>query len=236
MVQSRGFIDGAQHRRMWAAWSICDGDFPVLSAGPTPHIPLDQWSLRSMRVRMSCGDGLAGTSRAAARAHQRRYPLCDQVVEAQHEVGRRVARYTLERDRRRCVIALVRSFGGYTTNLPLEDLLTGRRGSRSTDGEDLAEHGGPARLIVPHLYFWKSAKGCAASRCWIATNLDSGRAMVTTSTEIHGRNSVLGRLSWKVCTVVGLRDGTATARTIAAGAGVAGPRRGPACRPAPDCG
>ena len=56
--------------------------------------------------------------------------------------------------------ALVRSFGGYTTNLPLEDLLDGQAWvAFNFDGEDLApEHGGPARLIVPHLYFWKSAK------------------------------------------------------------------------------
>jgi DMSO/TMAO reductase YedYZ molybdopterin-dependent catalytic subunit len=50
--------------------------------------------------------------------------------------------------------------GGYTTNLPLEDLLDGK-GLVATrfDGEPLApEHGGPARLLVPHLYFWKSAK------------------------------------------------------------------------------
>jgi len=50
--------------------------------------------------------------------------------------------------------------GGYTTNVPLEDLVDGRAWVVDTyDGEPLApEHGGPARLLVPHLYFWKSAK------------------------------------------------------------------------------
>ena len=50
--------------------------------------------------------------------------------------------------------------GGYTTNLPLEDV-TGRKAwiAFGYDGEPLEpEHGGPARLLVPHLYFWKSAK------------------------------------------------------------------------------
>jgi DMSO/TMAO reductase YedYZ molybdopterin-dependent catalytic subunit len=50
--------------------------------------------------------------------------------------------------------------GGYTTNSPLEDLLGGK-GLVATvfDGEPLApEHGGAARLLVPHLYTWKSAK------------------------------------------------------------------------------
>ena len=56
--------------------------------------------------------------------------------------------------------ALVHSYGGYTTNLPLEDLLDGQAWvAYEYDGDDLAaEHGGPARLLVPHLYFWKSAK------------------------------------------------------------------------------
>ena len=51
-------------------------------------------------------------------------------------------------------------YTGYTTNLPSEDVLGGRAMVAHTfDGEPLdREHGGPARLLVPHLYFWKSAK------------------------------------------------------------------------------
>ena len=50
--------------------------------------------------------------------------------------------------------------GGYTTNLPLEDVTDGKAWvAFGYDGEPLEpEHGGPARLLVPHLYFWKSAK------------------------------------------------------------------------------
>ena len=50
--------------------------------------------------------------------------------------------------------------GGYTTNLPLADVTGGRAWvAFGYDGAPLApEHGGPARLLVPHLYFWKSAK------------------------------------------------------------------------------
>ena len=56
--------------------------------------------------------------------------------------------------------ALARSYGGYTTNLPLADLRDGQAWiAYEFDGKALAaEHGGPARLLVPHLYFWKSAK------------------------------------------------------------------------------
>ncbi|MDX6495500.1 MAG: hypothetical protein QOE17_1486, partial [Gaiellales bacterium] len=55
---------------------------------------------------------------------------------------------------------LVHSYGGYTTNLPLADVIDGKAWVAHTyDGEPLdPEHGGPARLLVPHLYFWKSAK------------------------------------------------------------------------------
>jgi DMSO/TMAO reductase YedYZ molybdopterin-dependent catalytic subunit len=58
---------------------------------------------------------------------------------------------------------LATSHTGYTTNVPLADLTGGRAWvAWEVDGKPLpVEHGGPARLLVPHLYFWKSAK-------WIA--------------------------------------------------------------------
>ena len=55
---------------------------------------------------------------------------------------------------------MAKSDGGYTTNLPLADVTGGKAwvafgfGGAPLD----PEHGGPARLLVPHLYFWKSAK------------------------------------------------------------------------------
>jgi DMSO/TMAO reductase YedYZ molybdopterin-dependent catalytic subunit len=55
---------------------------------------------------------------------------------------------------------LVQAEQGFTTNLPLADLDRPENLLALThDGEPLpAEHGGPVRLLVPHLYFWKSAK------------------------------------------------------------------------------
>ena len=55
---------------------------------------------------------------------------------------------------------MAHSYGGYTTNLPLQDLLDGQAWiATEFEGEPLEpDHGGPARLLVPHLYFWKSAK------------------------------------------------------------------------------
>jgi DMSO/TMAO reductase YedYZ molybdopterin-dependent catalytic subunit len=55
---------------------------------------------------------------------------------------------------------MARSHTGYTTNLPLADVTGGRAWvAWEVDGQPLpTDHGGPARLLVPHLYFWKSAK------------------------------------------------------------------------------
>jgi DMSO/TMAO reductase YedYZ molybdopterin-dependent catalytic subunit len=58
------------------------------------------------------------------------------------------------------------SHTGYTTNLPLADVTDGRAWvAWEVDGQPLpVDHGGPARLLVPHLYFWKSAKWVAGLR------------------------------------------------------------------------
>lgn len=55
---------------------------------------------------------------------------------------------------------MVHAEKGFTTNLPLADLLQPNVLLADThDGQPLApEHGWPLRLVVPHLYFWKSAK------------------------------------------------------------------------------
>jgi DMSO/TMAO reductase YedYZ molybdopterin-dependent catalytic subunit len=66
----------------------------------------------------------------------------------------------LESVRPEGAFSMAHSFGGYTTNLPLEEL-TGGKAWVVTEHEGAPlprEHGGPARLLVPHLYFWKSAK------------------------------------------------------------------------------
>ena len=56
--------------------------------------------------------------------------------------------------------ALAHSFDGYATNVPVKDLVGGKAMIATFyNGQPLtADHGGPARLLVPHLYFWKSAK------------------------------------------------------------------------------
>jgi DMSO/TMAO reductase YedYZ molybdopterin-dependent catalytic subunit len=137
------------------------GDFPVLSAGPTPRIPHDQWELW-----VSTEDGTRHTwSWAQLMALAADEPTVDiHCVTSWSKLDttwRGVSLDTLLADVETAAdYALVHCYGGYTTNLPLDDLLDGQAWvAYEFDGDELhPEHGGPARLLVPHLYFWKSAK------------------------------------------------------------------------------
>jgi DMSO/TMAO reductase YedYZ molybdopterin-dependent catalytic subunit len=136
-------------------------DFPVLSAGPTPHTPLDEWSL-----------SIDGAVDAAARwSWEELLALPSEAVTVDIHCVTKWSKLDttwtgvsvdtlLERVVTEADYVTAWSDGDYTTNLPLEDLTGGRAWVVHTyDGEPLEpEHGGPARLLVPHLYFWKSAK------------------------------------------------------------------------------
>ncbi|GAB3590771.1 sulfite oxidase-like oxidoreductase [Angustibacter peucedani] len=136
-------------------------DFPVLSAGPTPRISLPEWEFV---VRTETGDSHRWTW---DELHDlpRESPTVDlHCVTKWSKLGtdwEGVSLDVLLEDVETAAdFVMVHSYGGYTTNLPLEDLLDGRAWLVDTyDGEPLEPaHGGPARLLVPHLYLWKSAK------------------------------------------------------------------------------
>jgi DMSO/TMAO reductase YedYZ molybdopterin-dependent catalytic subunit len=136
-------------------------DFPVLSAGPTPRVQLDRWEF-------TIDDG-ADVLRRWDWKSFREMPTETFTVDL-HCVTRwsklgttweGVSLDTMLRDvRTDAAYALVYSYGDYSTNLPLKDLRDKQAWiAFRFEGEDLApEHGGPARLLVPHLYLWKSAK------------------------------------------------------------------------------
>ena len=136
-------------------------DFPVLTAGPTPRIAIDEW-------RFSVTDP-AGETFGWSWDEFQALPADTFTVDI-HCVTKWSKLDTtwtgvsvdtiLENAASTGSHAMARSFGGYTTNVPVADLTGGRAWVvYEYDGEPLAaEHGGPARLLVPHLYFWKSAK------------------------------------------------------------------------------
>jgi DMSO/TMAO reductase YedYZ molybdopterin-dependent catalytic subunit len=144
-----------------------ESGFPVLTAGPTPRVAPEEWSFRV--------DGMVGEPQewSWAELHQLAFEevpcdihcvtkwskldtsfrgvSVDTLLDAAEPLG---------------AYAMAFSFGGYTTNLSLEDLTDGKAWVVTEhEGEPLPrEHGGPARLLVPHLYFWKSAKWVAGLR------------------------------------------------------------------------
>ena len=140
-------------------------DFPVLSAGPTPRTPLESWDFT---IRDAAGRSVRW-SWNELRSLPRATPTVDiHCVTKWSKFDTRwegVSVDTLLDVARSDGLSegkFVSAFcdGGYTTNLPVADV-TGAKAwiAFGYDGAPLpAEHGGPARLLVPHLYFWKSAK------------------------------------------------------------------------------
>jgi DMSO/TMAO reductase YedYZ molybdopterin-dependent catalytic subunit len=131
-------------------------DFPVLSAGPTPDIPLDQW-------RLTVGERTWTWDEFRALPSEQ-ITVDIHCVTSWSKLGTAwegVSVDTLLDDvDPPSAYVMAHSYGGYTTNLPVEDVTDGKAWvAYAYDGDPLEpEHGGPARLLVPHLYFWKSAK------------------------------------------------------------------------------
>lgn len=138
--------------------------WPVLSYAPTPHIPTEAWSLTI--------DGEVQKPITLNWKQFNALPMSKQTTDI-HCVTR-WSRFGMEwegvtldelimqagglTEDAKYVIAT--TFEGYTTNLPAQDVLNGQAMvALKAHGEPLTpDHGGPARLFVPHLYLWKSAK------------------------------------------------------------------------------
>ena len=138
-----------------------EAGFPVLTAGPTPDVPLAEWRFRI--------DGMVAQPQEWTWDEFRALPFeqvpCDiHCVTKWSKLGTSFGGVSvdtlLEAVEPLDAYATAYSHGGYTTNLALEDLSDGKAWVVwEHEGEPLPrEHGGPARLLVPHLYFWKSAK------------------------------------------------------------------------------
>jgi DMSO/TMAO reductase YedYZ molybdopterin-dependent catalytic subunit len=140
-------------------------DFPVLSAGPTPHTSLATWNFT-----------VGGPDAPAARWTWNEFQaLPHEVITTDiHCVTKWSKLDTVwegvsldvllaeaaARGVRSAPYVLAVSDGGYTTNLPLADVSGGKAwvAMKYNEAPLAPDHGGPSRLLVPHLYFWKSAK------------------------------------------------------------------------------
>jgi DMSO/TMAO reductase YedYZ molybdopterin-dependent catalytic subunit len=136
-------------------------DFPVLSAGPTPHTPLQEWSFT---IRGALDEPISWTWEEFIALPAETITVDIHCVTKWTKLDTNWRGVSLD-----TLLAAVnteaqyltaRSDGGYTTNLALRDVTDGKAWvAYEFGGERLEpEHGGPARLLVPHLYFWKSAK------------------------------------------------------------------------------
>jgi DMSO/TMAO reductase YedYZ molybdopterin-dependent catalytic subunit len=136
-------------------------DFPVLSYGPTPRVSTDEWKF-TIRTE-------AGAVHSWDWDQMMALPMED--IDTDIHCVTRWSKYDthwrgvsldmlLEDVESTYDFVMAHSYGGYTTNLPLDDLTDGKAWvAFEYDGEPIEPaHGGPARLLVPHLYFWKSAK------------------------------------------------------------------------------
>lgn len=139
-------------------------EWPVLTYGPTPHVKTTEWSLKidgevtsPITLDWETFLKLPHTKKitdihCVTRWSRLGMPwegiALDDLIEAAGGLT----------DNAKFVIATCD--GGYTTNLPIADVLNGQAlvAFKAHDQPLPAEHGGPARLFVSHLYFWKSAK------------------------------------------------------------------------------
>ena len=137
--------------------------FPVLSAGPTPHTPLDRWDFSILgkveQPKRWSWDELQALSQEQVTADIHCVTKWSKLDTHWQGVSvQTLLEQVTYPESAKYVIAFCD--GGYTTNLPLADVLGGKAWIvYAYEGKPIPpEHGGPARLLVPHLYFWKSAK------------------------------------------------------------------------------
>jgi len=139
-------------------------DFPVLSAGPTPVPDLATWSFALQHGGSLLGKWSWAEFEALPQTTLKTDIHC---VTTWSKLDTTWQGVTLDALLEAAGLAeppapfaMIHCEGGYTTNVPVADLIGGRAMVATRfDGRPLApEHGGPARLLVPHLYFWKSAK------------------------------------------------------------------------------
>ncbi len=160
-VVSRGFTGRGRSDAHLPPGQYLTEDFPVLAAGPTPRIDPDRWEFT---ITTETGERHTWDWARLRQLPSETITVDLHCVTKWSKLGtswQGVSVDTLLAEVDSAAdYALVHAYGGYTTNLPLEDLLDGQAWvAFGYDGEELdPEHGGPARLLVPHLYLWKSAK------------------------------------------------------------------------------
>ena len=164
---SRGFKShktGAALSSRLPPGQYATADFPVLSAGPTPNVGVANWNFR-----LELGRSLLGkwSWKEFLALPQTDLKVDIHCVTKWSKFDTNWRGVTIEDVLTAAGLSdppqaftMAYCDGGYSTNVPVEDLMGGRAlVATHYEGVPLSTvHGGPARLLVPHLYFWKSAK------------------------------------------------------------------------------
>jgi DMSO/TMAO reductase YedYZ molybdopterin-dependent catalytic subunit len=164
-VATRGFLGrarGADPRLPPGQYDV-GADWPVLTAEVTPEVDLTTWQLAV--------DGAVGSLATWSWEELRALPseridTDIHCVTTWSKLGTWFTGTSVDHlldaasPQPEAGFVMARSVTGYTTNLPLADVSGGRAWVVwEHEGRPLpVQHGGPVRLLVPHLYFWKSAK------------------------------------------------------------------------------
>lgn len=138
-------------------------DFPVLSAGPTPRIDTDKWTFTLKDGVRPVKNWTWAEFNALPQSRMTRDIHCVTTWSKLNTAWEGVLIDDILADASiepPTGFTLAHSYDGYTTNVPTADLVAGKAMvALRYEGKPITpDHGGPARLLVPHLYFWKSAK------------------------------------------------------------------------------
>ncbi len=166
MAITRGFT-GKQREKTEAErlppGQALTNDFPVLSAGPTPQVDLAKWSFTLKQGPKPVAKWSWSEFNQLPQSKLTRDIHCV-TTWSKFNTGWQgvmiddiLAAAGIEAPTQ---FTLAHSFDGYSTNVPTADLIGGKAMVATLyEGKPITpDHGGPARLLVPHLYFWKSAK------------------------------------------------------------------------------
>ncbi len=162
MIINKGFKPKREQSDRLPPGQYKTRDFPVLSLGPTPVVSREDWSLDIF--------GLAN-QKSWNWQEFNKLPMVDittdiHCVTKWSKFDTHWKGVTFDQILKLVTVQLTAnylvaySYDGYTTNIPLPDVINGQAIiAVAYDGQEISsEHGGPVRIILPHLYFWKSAK------------------------------------------------------------------------------
>ena len=138
-------------------------DWPVLTYGGVPRVKLDDWRLRVFGLVEKEVEFTWAEFSALPRTKVHTDIHCVTTwskMDTNFEGLSVLDLMTRVQPKPKARAILAHCYGGYTTNLLLDDFNRPENLlAYIYEGEPLpTEHGGPCRLFVPHLYFWKSAK------------------------------------------------------------------------------